>query len=88
MKKMILVAAFLGLTGSAYAADLAPACQEYFKDYEAFLAKVPAAQADMVKQQYETAKQQMGALPAEQQESACKMAIEQFKQVKAAMGVN
>lgn len=87
MKKFILAAAFLGFTSSAYAADLAPACQEYFKDYEAFLAKVPAAQADMVKQQYEMAKQQMSAVPAAQQESACKMAMEQFKQVKASMGV-
>ncbi|OWZ81407.1 TonB-dependent receptor, partial [Pasteurella multocida] len=50
------------------AAELAPACEKYFADYETFLKNVPAEQATMIKQQYDNAKQQFLALPKDMQE--------------------
>ncbi|KGQ38793.1 DUF5339 family protein [Gallibacterium genomosp. 1] len=87
MKKLILSLSLLGVAMSASAADLAPACQKYFEEYEGMLKAMPQAQVDAYKQQYEAAKQQFAALPSAAQEQACTQAIDQLKQAKAAMGI-
>lgn len=87
MKKLVLAVALLGLASTASAADLSPACEKYFEESEVFLKNVPAAQADMYKQQFEASKTQMSSLPKDQQEQACSMALEQLKQTKSMLGI-
>ncbi|GJH42224.1 DUF5339 domain-containing protein [Pasteurella canis] len=86
MKKLFSVIALSSFAMTVSAADLAPACEKYFTEYEGFLKNVPAEQAAMVKQQYDAAKQQFAAMPKDMQEQTCNQAIEQLKQMKAAMG--
>ena len=87
MKKLLLSLSLMGIAVSVSAADLSPACQKYFEEYEGMLKAMPQAQVDVYKQQYEAAKQQFAALPAAAQEQACTQAIDQLKQAKAAMGI-
>ncbi|HEH9706216.1 TPA: TonB-dependent receptor, partial [Pasteurella multocida] len=46
----------------------------------------PAEQATMIKQQYDSAKQQFLALPKDMQEQTCNQAAEQLKQMQSMMG--
>jgi len=50
-----------------------------------FLASMPAAQANTMKAQYESSKQQFASMPVAAQDKACNQAAEQLKQMKAAM---
>ncbi|MDO5054902.1 DUF5339 domain-containing protein [Pasteurella oralis] len=86
MKKLFAVITLSGIAMTASAADLAPTCEKYFTEYEGFLKNVPAEQAAVIKQQYDAAKQQLAAMPKDMQEQTCNQAVEQLKQMKAAMG--
>ena len=46
---------------------------------------MPAAQANAMKAQYESSKQQFASMPVAAQDQACNQAAEQLKQMKAAM---
>ncbi|OBW97969.1 DUF5339 domain-containing protein [Gallibacterium genomosp. 1] len=87
MKKLLLSLSLMGIAVSVSAADLSPACQKYFEEYEGMLKAMPQAQVDVYKQQYEAAKQQFAALPSAAQDQSCTQALEQLKQSKAAMGI-
>ena len=87
MKKLLLSLSLMGIAVSVSAADLSPACQKYFEEYEGMLKAIPQAQVDVYKQQYEAAKQQFAALPSAAQDQSCTQALEQLKQSKAAMGI-
>ena len=87
MKKSLLAIAFLSaMSISATAADLSPACEEYFKMVDKFveMSKDNPQMATM-KSTYEDQKKQCDQLPKDSQEAACKPALEQMKQVMQAM---
>ncbi|HDR1806366.1 TPA: DUF5339 domain-containing protein [Pasteurella multocida] len=86
MKKLVAIMTFSAFSMTVSAAELAPACEKYFADYETFLKNVPAEQATMIKQQYDSAKQQLLALPKDMQEQTCNQAAEQLKQMQSMMG--
>jgi hypothetical protein len=85
MKKVLVAVLLSGFAMSA-SAGLSKSCETYFAEIDSFVSAVPAAQQAMMKQQYETSKQQLSALPEAAQEQACSQATEQLKQAKAAMG--
>ena len=87
MKKSLFVVAALGIMGvSASAADLAPACEEYFKLVDQFVEKVKDnPQMAAMKSTYESQKAQFAQLPKDAQEAACKPALDQMKQVIATL---
>ncbi|MDP9499825.1 DUF5339 domain-containing protein [Bisgaard Taxon 45] len=86
MKKLFAIMTFSAFSMTVSAADLVPACEKYFADYDTFLKNVPAEQATMIKQQYEATKQQLSALPKDMQEQTCNQAAEQLKQMQDMMG--
>ena len=83
MKKVLTALMVSGMVASASAADLSATCKEYFAEIDTFVAAVPAAQQEMMKQQYEASKKQITALPTAQQDMMCKQGLEQLKQSKA-----
>ena len=87
MKKSLLVVAALGIMGvSASAAELSPACEEYFKLVDEFVEKAKDnPQMAAMKPTYESQKAQFAQLPKDSQEAACKPALEQMKQVIATL---
>ena len=85
MKKTLATLILMGFGFSASAADLSASCKTYFAEIDSFLASMPAAQANAMKAQYESSKQQFASMPVTAQDKACNQAAEQLKQMKAAM---
>lgn len=85
MKKTLVALIFMGFGLSASAAELSDSCKAYFAEVDSYLASMPAAQANSMKAQYESSKQQFAMMPAAAQDQACGQAVEQLKQMKAAM---
>ncbi|WP_339071249.1 DUF5339 family protein [Pseudomonas idahonensis] len=88
MKKafaLITSVAALTLSSTTMAADLGPACTEYFKQIDELVAANP--QGEAMKAQYESAKKQMVSMPSTAQEPACKQASEMMKQAISNMPV-
>nr|BFD41058.1 hypothetical protein FFPRI1PSEUD_25570 [Pseudomonas sp. FFPRI_1] len=73
----------LSLSSLTMAADLGPACNEYFKQIDELVAASP--QGEAMKAQYEAAKTQMMSMPSTAQEQACKQASEMMKQAMTNM---
>lgn len=96
MKKVFLGLAAVAFTGVVMA-DLAPECDQYFKEADKAMAEsIEAAKAqspDLAKQleaaqsQYEAGKKQMASLPTDQQVSACKQGLQMLEQAKKAQAV-
>ena len=90
MKKILLGLMIASTSLSAMAAELVSECQDYYKEADTMLsasldaAKAQGVDPDMVKKQYEAAKEQLAALPAEQQKTACTQAAAALEQVKKA----
>lgn len=89
MKKLLLSVVFLGLSSAAMA-ELSATCQTYFDKIDSLIKSVPEdaatkQQTDMIKENLESGKTQISALPKDQQESACKQGVEVLKQLEASM---
>lgn len=88
MKKILLGLTAITFIGSVTAAELAPECQNYFKEADAILenslttAKAQGIDPATVKAQYEASKAQLATLTTEQQTASCKQAQEMLEQVK------
>lgn len=72
MKKILAVCAISLLSTAAMAADVGPACTEYFKQIDQVVTASP--QGEAMKAQYDEAKKQMASMPSATQEAACKQA--------------
>ncbi|MDS4036816.1 DUF5339 family protein [Citrobacter amalonaticus] len=90
MKKMVLAAVMLSGSAVVCAAETGPECSNYFKmteDYLALAADGAAGNAamkgqiDTLRTQYEAAKKQLQAQPAEAQEQSCKQAVGMMEQM-------
>lgn len=75
MKKILAVCAISLLSTAAMAADVGPACTEYFKQIDQVVTASP--QGEAMKAQYDEAKKQMASMPSATQEAACKQASKQ-----------
>lgn len=90
MKKILLGLMISSVSLSTMAAGLVAECQSYYKEADTMLpmaleaAKAQGVDADTVKKQYDNAKEQLAALPAEQQKAACTQAMTALEQVKKA----
>lgn len=89
MKKLALSVALLGLSSVAMA-ELSESCKTYFEKVDSFVKSIPddaatKQQTDMIKQNLETAKQQISAMPTANQEEGCKQATEVLKQLEASI---
>lgn len=90
MKKVLLGLMIASASLSTMAAELVSECQTYYKEADSMLtasleaAKAQGVDPEMVKKQYEAAKQQLAALPAEQQKATCAQAAAALEQVKKA----
>lgn len=90
MKKVLVALSILITSSCALAADLAPSCDEYFKEIDNYLEAVGKNKAtqsnlEMVRSQYEEAKKQMELMPKEVQQQACTQGATALKQAIAAM---
>ncbi|MGE2231201.1 DUF5339 domain-containing protein [Escherichia coli] len=73
-------------------AALTPACEEYYKEIDNFVAKMkemgtPEAQVNTLKQQYEQSRKQIAALPDASQDMACKQGLDALRQSMSAAGI-
>lgn len=89
MKKLLLSVALLSLSSVAMA-ELSATCQTYFDKVDSLVKAIPEdaatkQQTDMIKQNLESGKAQISAMPEAQQENACKQAAEVLKQLEASM---
>lgn len=89
MKKLLLSIVFLGLSSAAMA-ELSATCQTYFDKIDNLIKSIPdetfsSGQGDMIKQDLESGKTQISAMPKDQQENACKQGVEILKQLEASM---
>lgn len=85
-KSLMAIVALSVMSVSAVAADLSPSCEEYFKLVDKFVEmSKDNPQMAAMKTTYEDQKKQFAALPKDAQESACKPALEQMKQVMQSM---
>ena len=84
MKKMALSIILLGLSSVAMA-DLSSSCKVFFQQVDSLVNNIPndvatKQQAEMIKQNLKLTKQQISAMPKENQEEGCKQAIVGLKQ--------
>lgn len=84
MKKMALSIILLGLSSVAMA-DLSASCKVFFQQVDSLVNNIPndvatKQQAEMIKQNLKLTKQQISAMPKENQEEGCKQAIVGLKQ--------
>jgi len=87
MKKMALSIILLGLSSVAMA-DLSASCKVFFQQVDSLVNNIPndvatKQQAEMIKQNLKLTKQQISAMPKENQEEGCKQAIVGLKQYQA-----
>ena len=85
MKKTLATLILMGFGFSASAADLSASCKTYFAEIDSFLASMPAAQANTMKAQYESSKQQFASMPVAAQDKSCNQASYQLKKMKSAI---
>lgn len=90
MKKTLLAILAMSVSSAAFSADLSPACEDYFKQIDEFLAAVASddaakASIEMVTAQYDESKKQIAAMPSATQEQACSAASEALKQMQQMM---
>ncbi|HFG5847100.1 TPA: DUF5339 family protein [Salmonella enterica] len=86
---VLLTATLFSVSASA---ALTPACEEYYKEIDNFVAKMketgtPEAQLNTLKQQYEQSRQQIAALPDASQDMACKQGLDALRQSMSAAGI-
>lgn len=87
MKKLALSIILLGLSSVAMA-DLSASCKVFFQKVDNLFNNIPndvatKQQAEMIKQNLKLTKQQISAMPKENQEEGCKQAMEGLKQYQA-----
>jgi hypothetical protein len=92
MKKLILILSMLAMSSSAFAGEMTDTCKKYVGEVddlivEASKNEAAKAQMDALKVQMDQAKEQLAAMPAEQQDPACKQGIEMMGKMKASMGL-
>ncbi|MDW6628087.1 DUF5339 domain-containing protein, partial [Escherichia coli] len=90
--KTITVLLTTVLFSMSASAALTPACEEYYKEIDNFVAKMkemgtPEAQVNTLKQQYEQSRKQIAALPDASQDMACKQGLDALRQSMSAAGI-
>lgn len=92
MKKLALSIILLGLSTVAMA-DLSASCKNFFQQVDSLVNNIPndvatKQQAEMIKQNLKLTKQQISAMPKENQEEGCKQAIIGLKQLEAILPID
>ena len=92
MKKLALSIILLGLSSIAMA-DLSVSCKNFFQQVDSLVNNIPndvatKQQAEMIKQNLKLTKQQISAMPKENQEEGCKQAIIGLKQLEAILPID
>lgn len=90
LKKIIIPATLLCASFTTVAADLSESCVTYFDELNSYFESAPKdsatqAQIEALKQQLDTSKTQLTALPKEQQEAGCKQGLQMWEQMKASL---
>ncbi|VVP52085.1 DUF5339 family protein [Pseudomonas fluorescens] len=86
MKKIIAASLLTVLSSATMAGELVPACVEYFKQADQFIASTP--EATPAKPKYDAFKKQTTELPSADQETACKQGSELLRQAIATKPAN
>lgn len=92
MKKLILICSMLAMSSSVFAAGMTDTCQKYVDEVDALIVKASENEAakpqmDALKAQMDQAKEQLAAMPADQQDANCKQGIDMMSQMKASLGL-